>query len=127
MIAHQGALQLVLRASKIAGAVADQWIAICVQTAATMLNKGSSRSHSVFCITVHMREMTPEGEEVVKVGKLYLVDLAGSENITRSGYPYPEPLTIARAGVFGTRICVWKLAGAGYPSHPYSVSLSHPA
>lgn len=58
-----------------------------LQTAATLLNKGSSRSHSVFCITVHMREMTPEGEEVIKIGKLYLVDLAGSENISRCGGP----------------------------------------
>ena len=57
------------------------------QTAATLLNKVSSRSHSVFCVTVHMREMTPEGEEVIKIGKLYLVDLAGSENISRSANP----------------------------------------
>ena len=32
---------------------------------------------------VHMREMSPEGEEVIKTGKLYLVDLAGSENVNR--------------------------------------------
>ena len=30
-----------------------------------------------------MREMTPDGEEVIKIGKLYLVDLAGSENVSR--------------------------------------------
>ena len=30
-----------------------------------------------------MREMSPEGEEVIKIGKLYLVDLAGSENVNR--------------------------------------------
>ena len=29
--------------------------------------------------------MLAEGEEVIRVGKLYLVDLAGSENIGRSG------------------------------------------
>ena len=29
--------------------------------------------------------MTPEGEEMIKCGKLNLVDLAGSENISRSG------------------------------------------
>ena len=29
--------------------------------------------------------MTPEGEDLVKTGKLNLVDLAGSENIGRSG------------------------------------------
>ena len=34
---------------------------------------------------VHMREMTPDGEEVIKIGKLYLVDLAGSENVSRCG------------------------------------------
>lgn len=113
------------------------------RTAETLLNKQSSRSHSVFCVTVsppshllngtlatvsyslivnffklilfaartllklslgsrahasgtsccickhvrclqvHMREMSPEGEEVIKTGKLYLVDLAGSENVNR--------------------------------------------
>ena len=53
------------------------------RTAETLLNKQSSRSHSVFCITVHMRETAPDGEEVIKIGKLYLVDLAGSENISR--------------------------------------------
>ncbi|KAL3151849.1 hypothetical protein ABBQ38_012814 [Trebouxia sp. C0009 RCD-2024] len=55
------------------------------RTAETLLNKQSSRSHSVFCITVHMRETPTEGEDVIKVGKLYLVDLAGSENVGRSG------------------------------------------
>ncbi|KAK9804380.1 hypothetical protein WJX72_010110 [[Myrmecia] bisecta] len=55
------------------------------KTAETLLNKQSSRSHSVFCITVHMREIAPDGEEVIKIGKLYLVDLAGSENVGRSG------------------------------------------
>jgi hypothetical protein len=34
-------------------------------------------------VTVSVREVTPEGDEVIRVGKLYLVDLAGSENITR--------------------------------------------
>ncbi len=53
------------------------------RTAETLLNKQSSRSHSVFIITVGVREVLGEGEEVIRVGKLYLVDLAGSENITR--------------------------------------------
>lgn len=53
------------------------------RTAETQLNKRSSRSHSVFTITIHMREATPEGEDVIKIGKLNLVDLAGSENISR--------------------------------------------
>ncbi|XP_012145367.1 kinesin-like protein Klp61F isoform X2 [Megachile rotundata] len=55
------------------------------QTAATLLNSQSSRSHTVFSITVHMKENTTEGEEVLKTGKLNLVDLAGSENVGRSG------------------------------------------
>lgn len=53
------------------------------RTAETLLNKTSSRSHSVFTITIHMKETTPEGEDVIKIGKLNLVDLAGSENISR--------------------------------------------
>ncbi|XP_042147613.1 kinesin-like protein KIF11 [Ixodes scapularis] len=55
------------------------------QTAATLLNAHSSRSHTVFTVTVHIRENTDDGEELVKTGKLNLVDLAGSENIGRSG------------------------------------------
>lgn len=55
------------------------------RTAETLLNKQSSRSHSVFTITLHIKESTPEGEELIKCGKLNLVDLAGSENISRSG------------------------------------------
>ncbi|KAK9765787.1 Kinesin- motor protein [Basidiobolus ranarum] len=53
--------------------------------AATKCNDKSSRSHSVFSITVHIKESTPSGEDLLKVGKLNLVDLAGSENIGRSG------------------------------------------
>eukprot|EP00252_Welwitschia_mirabilis_P020280 TRINITY_DN4937_c0_g1_i1.p1 TRINITY_DN4937_c0_g1~~TRINITY_DN4937_c0_g1_i1.p1 ORF type:complete len:1049 (+),score=167.40 TRINITY_DN4937_c0_g1_i1:454-3600(+) len=55
------------------------------RTAETLLNKQSSRSHSIFSITIHIKEATPEGEELIKCGKLNLVDLAGSENISRSG------------------------------------------
>ncbi|KAJ9188929.1 hypothetical protein P3X46_000279 [Hevea brasiliensis] len=55
------------------------------RTAETLLNKQSSRSHSIFSITIHIKECTSEGEEMIKCGKLNLVDLAGSENISRSG------------------------------------------
>ncbi|PVD30020.1 hypothetical protein C0Q70_09281 [Pomacea canaliculata] len=55
------------------------------QTAATLMNAQSSRSHSVFSVTIHIKENTMDGEELLKTGKLYLVDLAGSENIGRSG------------------------------------------
>ena len=55
------------------------------RTAETLMNKQSSRSHSVFSVTVHTKESTPDGEDVIRCGKLNLVDLAGSENISRSG------------------------------------------
>ncbi|CAH1418273.1 unnamed protein product [Lactuca virosa] len=55
------------------------------RTAETLMNKQSSRSHSIFSITIHIKERTPEGEEIIRCGKLNLVDLAGSENISRSG------------------------------------------
>ncbi|XP_052099395.1 kinesin-like protein KIF11 [Mytilus californianus] len=55
------------------------------QTAATLMNAHSSRSHTVFSVTIHIKENTVEGEELLKIGKLNLVDLAGSENIGRSG------------------------------------------
>lgn len=32
-----------------------------------------SRSHSVFSVTIHMKEITLDGEELVKIGKLNLV------------------------------------------------------
>ena len=54
------------------------------KVSATQMNKQSSRSHSVFTITIHMKETTPEGEDLLKVGKLNLVDLAGSECVGRS-------------------------------------------
>ncbi|CAJ1968372.1 unnamed protein product [Sphenostylis stenocarpa] len=55
------------------------------RTAETLLNKRSSRSHSVFTITVYVKETVIGDEELIKCGKLNLVDLAGSENIMRSG------------------------------------------
>lgn len=55
------------------------------QVAATRYNDRSSRSHSVFIITLHIKEVSVNGEEFVRTGKLNLVDLAGSENIGRSG------------------------------------------
>lgn len=55
------------------------------QIAATKFNDHSSRSHSVFSITVHIKETSSMGDDLLKVGKLNLVDLAGSENIGRSG------------------------------------------
>jgi len=55
------------------------------QIAATKFNDHSSRSHSIFSITVHTKEVSAMGDDLLRVGKLNLVDLAGSENIGRSG------------------------------------------
>ena len=55
------------------------------QIAATRFNDHSSRSHSIFSITVHTKEVSTMGDDLLRVGKLNLVDLAGSENIGRSG------------------------------------------
>ncbi|TFY60095.1 hypothetical protein EVG20_g7553, partial [Dentipellis fragilis] len=55
------------------------------QIAATKFNDHSSRSHSVFSITVHTKETSTMGDDLLRVGKMNLVDLAGSENIGRSG------------------------------------------
>lgn len=55
------------------------------QVAATKCNDLSSRSHTVFTITVYMKRLSEDGVEYLSAGKLNLVDLAGSENIQRSG------------------------------------------
>ncbi|KAK3116703.1 Kinesin- motor protein, partial [Teratosphaeriaceae sp. CCFEE 6253] len=55
------------------------------QVAATQCNDLSSRSHTVFTVTVYMKRTSETGEDFVSAGKLNLVDLAGSENIARSG------------------------------------------
>ena len=55
------------------------------QVAATKCNDLSSRSHTVFTVTVYIKRTTETGEDIVSAGKLNLVDLAGSENIQRSG------------------------------------------
>ncbi|KAI9726881.1 MAG: kinesin motor protein cin8 [Chrysothrix sp. TS-e1954] len=55
------------------------------QVAATKCNDLSSRSHTVFTITVYIKRVSESGEDFMISGKLNLVDLAGSENIQRSG------------------------------------------
>ncbi|KAG0147527.1 hypothetical protein CROQUDRAFT_76582 [Cronartium quercuum f. sp. fusiforme G11] len=56
------------------------------QMAATKCNEHSSRSHSVFSITIHVKDSeAKEDGGQLKIGKLNLVDLAGSENVGRSG------------------------------------------
>lgn len=66
------------------------------RVASTLMNAQSSRSHTVFTIVVHMKENSPEGEELMKIGKLNLVDLAGSENISKAGSDNPAKKERAR-------------------------------
>ncbi|MEN2497290.1 MAG: Kinesin-related protein 11 [Marteilia pararefringens] len=54
-------------------------------TTETLMNRESSRSHSVFIMSIFMQESGIENTGIVKCGKLNLVDLAGSENISKSG------------------------------------------
>lgn len=49
------------------------------QIAETEMNKDSSRSHSIFTITVETSVTEENGEQLIRKGKLNLVDLAGSE------------------------------------------------
>ena len=53
--------------------------------AATNMNEHSSRSHSVFTITVESSEMKEDGKAHIRVGKLNIVDLAGSERQSKTG------------------------------------------
>ena len=50
--------------------------------AATNMNEHSSRSHSIFILTINQSN---KKEGFSKIGKLYLVDLAGSEKISKTG------------------------------------------
>ena len=52
---------------------------------ATEMNARSSRSHSIFTITVEASEKDSTGEDHIRVGKLHLVDLAGSERQSKTG------------------------------------------
>ncbi|KIZ06247.1 kinesin family member 3B [Monoraphidium neglectum] len=59
---------------------------------ATMMNQDSSRSHSIFSITIETTERIAPGAQAaaaadghIRVGKLNLVDLAGSERQSKTG------------------------------------------
>lgn len=52
---------------------------------ATNMNQDSSRSHSVFTITVESSERRDDGKDHITVGKLNIVDLAGSERQSKTG------------------------------------------
>ena len=55
------------------------------RTAETNMNASSSRSHTVFTVTVFINQQSIDGDDMLKIGKLNLVDLAGAENIGKSG------------------------------------------
>ncbi|KAJ3321704.1 Kinesin-like protein kif3b [Boothiomyces sp. JEL0866] len=52
---------------------------------ATLMNENSSRSHSIFTITIESSEVGPDGQDKYVSGKLNLVDLAGSERQSKTG------------------------------------------
>ncbi|XP_065096888.1 kinesin-like protein KIF17 [Paramisgurnus dabryanus] len=51
----------------------------------TLMNKDSSRSHSIFTIHLEICNIDASGEEHLRAGKLNLVDLAGSERQSKTG------------------------------------------
>lgn len=51
----------------------------------TKMNTESSRSHSIFTITVECAEIGADGKAHIRVGKLNMVDLAGSEKQSKTG------------------------------------------
>jgi kinesin family protein 3/17 len=51
---------------------------------ATKMNADSSRSHSIYTITVESCETDTKGEPHIRMGKLNLVDLAGSERQSKT-------------------------------------------
>lgn len=54
--------------------------------ASTLMNNESSRSHSIFTITIETAETsTVDDKEHIRVGKMNMVDLAGSERQSKTG------------------------------------------
>jgi kinesin family protein 3/17 len=53
-------------------------------TGATAMNQDSSRSHSIYAITVESCETRADGSSGIRMGKLNLVDLAGSERQSKT-------------------------------------------
>nr|XP_014353587.1 PREDICTED: kinesin-like protein KIF17 [Latimeria chalumnae] len=51
----------------------------------TLMNKDSSRSHSIFTIHMEICEVDEQGKDHIRAGKLNLVDLAGSERQSKTG------------------------------------------
>ena len=64
-------------------------------TGATLMNQDSSRSHSIFTITMEMLDITGNADSI-RTGKLNLVDLAGSERQAKTGKSYRIDLSLIR-------------------------------
>jgi len=62
---------------------------------ATLMNAGSSRSHSIFTVVVEANETVPGGKDRLRAGKLNLVDLAGSERQSKTGATGAQVTTTA--------------------------------
>eukprot|EP00735_Rhodelphis_limneticus_P011034 TRINITY_DN4082_c0_g1::TRINITY_DN4082_c0_g1_i1::g.11857::m.11857 TRINITY_DN4082_c0_g1::TRINITY_DN4082_c0_g1_i1::g.11857 ORF type:complete len:795 (+),score=255.95,sp/P46871/KRP95_STRPU/50.96/0.0,Kinesin/PF00225.18/3.6e-119,Kinesin/PF00225.18/3.8e+03,Kinesin/PF00225.18/3.3e+03,PIF1/PF05970.9/0.082,PIF1/PF05970.9/6.8e+03 TRINITY_DN4082_c0_g1_i1:33-2387(+) len=54
-------------------------------TGATLMNQDSSRSHSIFSMTIESCQVGVDQQQHIRVGKLNLVDLAGSERQSKTG------------------------------------------
>eukprot|EP01022_Parablepharisma_sp_SALTPOND_P029154 TRINITY_DN726_c0_g1_i1.p3 TRINITY_DN726_c0_g1~~TRINITY_DN726_c0_g1_i1.p3 ORF type:complete len:636 (-),score=131.72 TRINITY_DN726_c0_g1_i1:183-2090(-) len=54
-------------------------------TAETQMNERSSRSHSIFTVTIETAQMGEDLKSHIRVGKLNMVDLAGSERLSKTG------------------------------------------
>lgn len=53
--------------------------------ACTLMNSESSRSHSIFTVTIETAETGVDGKDHIRVGKMNMVDLAGSERQSKTG------------------------------------------
>uniref|UniRef100_A0A8D1BUI9 Kinesin-like protein KIF17 n=1 Tax=Sus scrofa TaxID=9823 RepID=A0A8D1BUI9_PIG len=51
----------------------------------TLMNKDSSRSHSIFTVSIEIYAVDEQGKDHLRAGKLNLVDLAGSERQSKTG------------------------------------------
>lgn len=63
----------------------DMKASIFRSTGETLMNKDSSRSHSIFTIFLEMITPSKKGKDQLRAGKLNLVDLAGSERQAKTG------------------------------------------
>ncbi|CAL4087152.1 unnamed protein product [Meganyctiphanes norvegica] len=54
-------------------------------TGATLMNADSSRSHSIFTVTLEMMDTEDTSDNTIRSGKINLVDLAGSERQAKTG------------------------------------------